>query len=207
LGTAALACALLAPASRACAEGWRHILERDGVNVESRWIEGSKVKEVRGTTTMSASFVQILKVLSDVENYPHLMPPTIESRLLRREGNVSFSYMVIDPPIVLKRDYCVRMELARLADGSWRSSWEMTGDGCPPPRPGLVRMVANRGSWVLTPLPSGQTRVVYVGHSDPGGAVLPSIVNMVTERSLPDIIANVRRAASLPRYAGGGAKP
>lgn len=197
-----LVLALLLGAAPARAGDWQDLLNQDGVRVFVREAEGSRVKAVMAHAVVDSPPEQVFAVLGDVEAYPELIPPTESARLVRREGSAALFYMVIRPPLISRRDYCIRVVPSRLAGGRLKSEWRMSDDGCPLPRPGLVRMVRNEGSWLLTPIQGGRaTHVIYEAHADPGGAVPVWMVNLATARTLPRIISSLRRAAALPRYA------
>jgi Polyketide cyclase / dehydrase and lipid transport len=180
------------------------LAESKDVHVESRAVEGSKVLELIVTGTIDAPPGRVIAMLTDVEAYPELMWPTIASKIIAREGDTQWCYMVIDPPLIERRDYCMKMTLTRFADGGFKSEWTDAPERCPPPMRGLLRIVRNVGSWELHPLGAGKTSVRYTQHSDPGGAVPTWIVNSMSVKAMPDIFNAVRRAVALPRYANRG---
>src|SRR5581483_10607604 len=174
------------------------------VHVESRAVAGSKVLELVVTGVIDAPPGRVIAMLSDVEAYPALMWPTILAKVLAREGDTLWCYMVIDPPIIEKRDYCMKITVTRLADGGFKSEWIDAPDRCPPPAHGILRIVRNVGSWELHPQADGKTFARYTQHSDPGGSVPTWIVNNMSANAMPDIFNAVRRAVTLPRYANRG---
>jgi hypothetical protein len=172
------------------------------VHVETRAVEGSKVLELISTGVIEAPPSRVIAMLTDVEAYPELMWPTIQARVIARDGNTLWCYMVIDPPLIERRDYCMKMTITRLDDGGWRSEWVDAPDRCPAPARGTLRIVRNVGSWELHPRDGGRaTMARYTQHSDPGGAVPTWIVNNMSAKAMPDIFNAVRRAVTLPRYA------
>jgi len=192
---------LLGQAPVAGAQEWKSAYEKDGVQVSTRPVEGSKISEVRGIGVIESSAEQIFAVLGDVEAFPETMPPTESARVLRREGAAAWYYMVINPPIIARRDYCVKISLIRLPDGRARSEWSLTDEYCPAKKFPMVRIEANRGRWLLTPISPTRTHVVYESHADPAGDVPPWMVNRATSQSVPEIFNALRKAAAMPRYA------
>lgn len=197
---------VLTRAPRAAAEGaFTPLSDKDGVRVSARAVPGSSIKEVRAEGLVEAPPERVLAVLADVGAYPEIMPPTEAARLLQRdEDGTAFYYMVINPPLIRRRDYCISLRQARLPDGRLRSAWALhdVGGRCPAPQPGVLRIQRNQGEWLLTPERNGQaTHVMYQAFTDPGGQVPAWMVNLATARSLPGVIRSLRRAATLPRYA------
>lgn len=183
------------------AQEWRSVLVRDGVQVFSRPVEGSPIWELRAAATFPVPPQRLLAALADTAAYPQNLPPTESVRLLRREGDVSWVYMVLNPPFIARRDSCIRTMISRLADGRLISAWQAAVDGCPPPQRGLVRIERNHGRWLLTPAQGGQaTEVDYELYTDPGGQVPAWLVNRGTARSLPELFRTLRAAVTGPRY-------
>ncbi len=202
-GPLAIAAALhaLLPALPAAASEWRLATERDGVRIFSRKVPGTAVHELRGEATIGLPAARIFALICDLDAYPGVMPRTTESRLLRRDVDAAWYYMVIDPPWIARRDFCVRAERSHLPDGSLVASWTLDGEGCPAPRPGYVRLPRNEGKWVLTPLGDASTALSYQALTDPGGTIPKWLVNKGAPGGIVDVIEAVRRAAALPKYA------
>jgi hypothetical protein len=170
------------------------------VRVEMRKVPGSDLKEAHGWGIIAAPVERVLEVLEAVENYPVLMPLTKVARLLERKGDSAWYYMVIEPPVVARRDYCIRMFVTRLPGGAARSDWVNAPEHCPPPPKGVLRLMQNRGSWELTPTADGAaTWVHYTAYTEPGGHLPAWIVNRVTEHEIAGTFAAVRKAVALPR--------
>ncbi|KAA0256082.1 hypothetical protein FBQ97_08000 [Acidobacteria bacterium ACD] len=195
---AVLAAALLA--SPAAAGDWTLAVEKQGVKVWTRQAQGVDVREVRAESTFDLPAPRILAMLADVGSYSRLMPLTDESRLLRRDGRAAWFYMVIDPPWLSHRDFCIRTWQWRREDGALVSEWATDEAGCPAPRPGMVRILRNEGRWTLTALDEGTTVVGYEALTDPGGNVPKWMVNMGTPGSLVNVFTALRKAAELPEY-------
>lgn len=187
-------------------DGWSEVHARDGVRVSARPRAGSAFQEMRGISDIDVPPERILAVLTDIEHYPQVIPPTTAARLLERVDGLSYYYMEISPPLISRRDYCIRVGMERLAGGILRSYWTADNSACLPEQRGVVRVRANEGEWLLEPLDSGRrTRVTYRCHIEVGGHVPAWIVNRASMTQIPNIFASVRKAASQPRYAA--AKP
>jgi len=144
-----------------------------------------------------------------VEHYPEIVPPTVIANRLRSEGeDITYYYMEIDPPVVARRFYCIRVEQGSDADGLLRSAWRPANELCPEPGRGKVRIEATEGEWTVRALDDGHAEVVYHAHTDPSGAIPAWVVNRVQPGQVREIMESVRRAAALPRYdvttASGG---
>lgn len=189
-----------ATASSAHADDWSDVYTKQGLNVMWRSVEGSKFKEIRGVGILPVSAERLLAALTDVPHYPEFMPPAIESRRIWTRGNESLFYLVVDPPVVKKRDYCVHIKVRRLPSGQLEDSWKTTDEGCPASAKNMVRMVRSEGRWLLTPQADGSTLVDYSGVTDPGGSLPAWIVNRSTANTLSGMFFSLAKAAMQARY-------
>jgi len=202
----------LAAASFAQADdagGWNQVHARDGVAVSARPHPGSKIHEMQAVSDMDVPPERLLMVLDDIERYPSFMPPTTVARLLARDKDWSYYYMEINPPVIARRDYCIRVGMQRFPDGRLRSFWMTDYSACPAAeRSGVVRAPSNVGEWILEPLDGGRrTHVTYRCHVEIGGNVPAWMVNRVSATEIPNIFAAVRKAVVQPRYAACTAAP
>jgi hypothetical protein len=117
------------------------------------------------------------------------------------DGRVVHFYTRVNPPVVSRRDYTMRMvDEGEVGGGALRISWTPSDRG-PPPRPGVVRVEVNEGFWLLEPVDGGaRTRATYRLHTDPGGSVPAFAADLANREALPGVLEAVRRAARDPRY-------
>jgi hypothetical protein len=177
---------------------WSLAKEREGTRVMSRDIPGSEIVEVRGITRLPFPPDVVMAVLGDVDRYPEIMPPTSVTRQLRRQGLAVDYYMVLDPPVISRRDGCTHIEYSRRGPAfhvTWRPA-----TGCPAADDDTVRMAANRGTWDIGPTADGGTSVVYQGHADPGGSLPDWMINRAVIDGCLDTLDALRAAASDARY-------
>ena len=178
------------------------LVDDDGfAKIESRSVDGLKVKETRITATLKWPAKRLIALVGDVLHYPQFMPPTETAQVLSQSGNSGHFYIVIDPPVVHRRDYCVAIDIVKLHDGQLQSRFRGARDACPDEKPGLVRMSRVEGSWTLTPLPDGSTRVVYDAVTDPAGSVPTWMVNRAAGGSVRDMFHALDKAAADSRIA------
>lgn len=188
-------------AQRDADKGWRTVGVTKGVTVSTRKVPDSAVDEVRAVGQIDAPPATVLAVLADVDAYEQTMPYTVESRLLKREGNEVWAYSVVDPPLASPRDYCVKITLLRLPDDAFGTKWVPANEMAPPLREGVVRVEKNSGSWTLEPTNGGvSTYATYRLHTDPGGKVPKWVINRTNRQSIPDVFEALRKAVQLPRY-------
>src|SRR5258708_4757727 len=126
---------LFMQAAGAADSEWQRVADRGGVLVYVRPVPGSDVKEVRARGTVPAP--------ADVPSSRQLMPPRGAGRLRPGGGDSACFYMATTPPLIARRDYCIRMTQRRQPDGVCESAWVVDEAGCPPPGKRMVRIQHN----------------------------------------------------------------
>ena len=72
--------------------------QKDGIEIYTRPVAGSGIKEFKGVADVDASIAGIVAVLRDSDRFMTWFPNTPESRLLSREGMTSYQYSVMATP-------------------------------------------------------------------------------------------------------------
>jgi len=181
--------------------GWQTLHEEGELRISARSVPGERIRELRVSAVSRWPAARLMALIGDLDNYPRFMPHTRHVQSLGRSGRSGRWYIVIDPMMVSRRDYCVRVTIERFPDGRLQSRFGGQAEGCPAERRGLVRMRRIEGSWTLYPRPDGRTLLVYQAITDPAGDVPTWMVNRAGASSLRDMLRALERAAGDPRVA------
>jgi ribosome-associated toxin RatA of RatAB toxin-antitoxin module len=181
----------VASAAGATEAAWSLARERDGITVHTRPVAGSGIREFRGSALIPAPIESIRSLLRDADRFKDWFPNTSESRLLEREGNVSYQYSVLDTPWpVSDRDNVFRAETT-IDDATGAVSIRISAaPDRHPEQPGRVR--GARGEWRLEPASTSQTRVIFTMHLEPGGGVPEWMVDTQVVETPFDALSNMR---------------
>jgi hypothetical protein len=122
-------------------------------------------------------------------------------------GQEAWSYVVVDPPVLDPRDYTVRRTIVRdlLPDGSgeMHMDFRQAHESGPPPRPGVIRVQVNEGSWLIRPADGGRkTSLVYALTLNPGGSVPLWMARLAARRATPAQLERIERAARQQQQQG-----
>ncbi len=150
--------------------------EVDGVLIESRPVEGSKVVELRLTTTTDRTVKSLCAAAFGNGKFDPEESDLKARTILSESENERVTYDHISPPMVANRDYAVRARRVFSDDGSCRMFFSAANDLAPPLPEGWVRIQKLTGVWQFEPAGPGKTKITYVIHSDPAGAIPPFLV-------------------------------
>jgi hypothetical protein len=119
-------------------------------------------------------------------------------RVFKADGARSWSYAMVELPVLDPRDYVITSlvdrELKPDGTGTYRSCWDLSPGVGPAPRKGIVRLAVNQGCWTMTSAAKGQkTLVHYAVKLAPGGAIPGWAAGYVARRTLPDYMRLLER--------------
>ncbi|NUT83642.1 START domain-containing protein [Pseudomonas brassicacearum] len=167
---------LLATAT-AQAEDWQVAKEKDGIKVSLSEVAGSKYKAYRGVTVMKTTMAKLRALQEDVPGACAWIHECKSQKLLKHEGNQSWTYTQFNTPWpVTSRDSVLQVTTEEGADGSLTRKLK----GVPkylPEEKGFVRVTQVDGFWKFTPKGADQVEVIYQVHTEPGGDVPSWLAN------------------------------
>lgn len=172
----------LAFASLLMAQGqWELVKNTDGIKVYNRKMEGSKLKEFKGSVQFKASVNDVVKFLSNHTNHEKFMYKAKKGsvEIVKKDTNGDFyTYMIIETPWPASNRDLVTLyhKEAPQKDGSITIRVSSVDDIKPHVK-GNVRVEKMRGYWKITPLPNGMVDVTHQAYSSPGGNVPDGLAN------------------------------
>jgi len=164
----------------AMSEAWKLKKSKNGIEVFTRTMEGSKFKEYKTVCEINASPQELIDILIDVEHYQVWMAYVKNAEQLEKKGENEFYVYseVIVPWPFNNRDGITKSIVKRnMATGIDSVEIIMIPDFIPE-KEGIVRMPCGRGLWIFTPLDDGKTKVHHQFGGDPGGNIPAWVVNM-----------------------------
>ncbi len=176
----AIALSVCASARPALADDWEHVSDKDGVRLDRRRVPGSSYYEVRATASSPLSPARLAAAIwADRHDGRFTAKNRRSHRLIADRGDEQVVYERMATPVVKDRDYVVR--LRRSGDpeaGRFRVDFRIdeSGEG-PGPQPGCVRAKDIWGTWTVARGRDGGSELVYIVHSDPGGAIPAFLVH------------------------------
>lgn len=176
-------------ASIAHADDWRRVVDRDGIVVESRSVDGSAIQEVRVTAHSPLPPAAIMSTLWKPKEYVEFIPYLKRLEVLRDDGDSRLVYEQIRVPVVKDRDVTVRVTRAFSPETGWEMHSVAVPTEGPPESSDYVRVRMMEARWRLVPDDTG-TAVAYSVRTDAG----PWVPAWVVNRAQRDITAKLVRA-------------
>ena len=183
------------------ASEWREISNRDGIQVLSRHVPGSKIIAFRGIVTIDSDIGVIINTINDKSRHPQWVDRLKENKTLRWDSPFdSLEYTRVNCPWpVSDRDF-VFDSSAEIDEekGVVKMHLKSVVDPLMPPRKGVVRAELHKSIYTLTRLGEGRTQVQVEFHGDPKGWVPVWVFNIFQKRWPRATLTNLRNHVMKP---------
>ncbi|NGY04808.1 START domain-containing protein [Solimonas terrae] len=192
------------PASRAvAADDWRLELDRDGIQVQTRAVDGWSIRQIRGSARIAARLPSVVAVIDDPAAQDRLEERVAQATIQHRESATRYQlyarlhmpWPVSDRDIVNQRQ--IRQDptsfVVTITDTALR-------DAAPRPGNGVVRIVRSTQVWTLTPDGDG-VRAQVTLLSDPNGPLPAALINSMSISTPFKMLKALRALAQSPPYA------
>lgn len=190
----ALLAAFLPAFAYATSGDWRMDRDKDGIQVYTRAVEDSALREFRAEMTVEASVEEALRLLDDTDNLVNWLADCKKSKRVEQiDEFTAVNYVQYDQPWPASdRDMYVHSQ-AHIDEETDSATVELRGmPDYRPEKRGMVRIPYLRGSWKFTATENGKTRVVYQVLAQPGGSVPAFLANRAATDAPLETLNNMR---------------
>lgn len=183
----AIFCIVIASVSLSGAPQWQKEFSKEGIDVFTRAIEGTSIKEFKGTGVIDGTIEEVNAVLDNIPALTKWMPDCLVSKVIEKKGpNHFILYQVIKTPWPLQhRDFTFETVITVSSDKIVRTVKALSHPSVAPVDK-YVRITDMTGEWILKKHGNEgeKTYAEYRIKTDPGGNIPVSIVNS-TSKKLP----------------------
>jgi hypothetical protein len=186
-------------AQNAHAASWTLEKQAEGIDVYTRPVPGSYIKEFKGEGVVDVDAKKIVALLRDANQFKKWFPNTSESKLIKRDGDTSYQYSVMDTPWPISDRDNVFRSVTKIDPKTGQV--DITVSAAPtayPIQDGRHRVTKANGSWLLTPEGPDKTLVVFTMHLEPGGGLPDWLVNSRVVETPFEALVNLRRILGAP---------
>lgn len=185
---------------------WQSARSKQGVEVFTRVVPGSKFLAFKAVTVMQADIDVILTALADHKAYPQWYANCAGSEVIEwQENSGAVVHVTIKAPFPLtNRDVVNQVMLERGPDHAHISLVSLPRHV--PEVEGVVRLTAASGSWRLEAQPGGNTLVTHMYHADPQARTPAWLVNRFVVDGPLKTLANLRQRVENYAFASRGGR-
>jgi hypothetical protein len=177
-------------------QGFYPIGEQHGVKVFRR--DTGRGIELGAEGEIAAPPEVVLAALTDYGSHPKWVRGVRESQVLKRADHALEVYQRLDLPVLVDRDFTLKVTWGEEGTARWLRFSTANQDG-PAPRPGVVRVSTNDGSWYLEPTRGGvATHAIYRFHLDLAGSLPSWLGKGHAGKELPNLFDGIR--SQVPYY-------
>lgn len=181
---------------------WQLKRKKDNIEVYTRNIAETGVKELKLHTQMETSLNSIFALFDDVSRNTDWVYAAKEAKILKIIApNHMLEYSVSDFPWPLNdRDLVTDSVVEQDPETKVVRARSVAVPESYPQQKGLVRITQLDAEWILTPLPDGIIDIIYVIKTDPGGNIPVFLTNMFIDKGPIQTIEKMRQMLKLPEY-------
>lgn len=161
-------------------EGWKLAKDKKGIQIYTRQMADSKLKEFKANTSIKTSVDKVIATLQDVDNYHKWMVYVKTSILLKK---ISEDECYVYSEAKLPWPFSNR-DISNHINVYWsveKDTATLTINGIHdyiPEKDGIVRMPVSKGLWYVYQLDKHTTKIEYIYGGDPGGSIPSWVVNL-----------------------------
>lgn len=176
--------------------------EDKGIQVFTRAVEGSPLKEFKGITQIQAPVEAFVTLLNDSEAATKWMHNVIEFKVVETTSDTeNLVYTVNKTPWpVTDRDVYIRSSFS--ADETGKVTSTLKAEAFDEKNDDYIRISSLNGFWSFTPLETGLVEVVYQVHANPGGSLPDWLVNSIVVETPQETLENLQEIIKDEKYQG-----
>eukprot|EP00467_Chlorarachnion_reptans_P009616 CAMPEP_0114489756 /NCGR_PEP_ID=MMETSP0109-20121206/2064_1 /TAXON_ID=29199 /ORGANISM="Chlorarachnion reptans, Strain CCCM449" /LENGTH=238 /DNA_ID=CAMNT_0001666299 /DNA_START=275 /DNA_END=991 /DNA_ORIENTATION=+ len=186
-------------------DGWQREVERDGVEIFSRRVDGSRMKQIRGRGKIKCEAEAVLRLFqaSSVDKIREFNPMYDEGKDIQRiDDHTKISWSKTHGVALVKpRDFVTFVQLLRTRNGDYLILNESTNHPkFPPGKNGCVRANMLLGANAVRPLhgQKGECEFTFVQHVDIGGSLPTWLMNRIMLSDSVKFVKRIEKAARSP---------
>jgi hypothetical protein len=198
-----LSLSLINPVSSYSGDGWKLVINKNGISVFTRPAQDSKVDEFKAITTIKSELEVLGEVMKDIPAQPQWIADCSHARVVKRIDNSTLLiYSVYKTPWpVTDRDTVIKTVTRMDPKKRWFTIHMESASSHPVPvKSNRVRIRKLKGRWTFRKSGNGSVIVTYNLSVDPGGSLPLWLANRTSRKSPYTTLANLRKMVTLSKY-------
>ena len=181
-------------------EQWKPRKDKNGIQIFSRNVKGSKYEEFKGVVELDATIASSLALLDDTQACADWLHRCELSRVLQRSGLLQrHIYQVSDLPFpAASRDMVFKATARQTAEGGIQIDLQSMPDFIEETE--YVRVIESYGSYLLERLDENRTRLTWIQYVDPAGVLPAFMVNSLLTDIPFKSLRNFKKVVKRDKY-------
>ena len=176
---------------------WEMVKNKDGIKVYNRKMEGSKLKEFKGSVMIKATVNDVVKVLTNPSLHDKFVYKAKKGsvEVVKKDANGDlYTYMIIETPWPASNRDVVTLyhKEPTAADGSVTITLRAIKNLKSEVK-GNVRVLEMKGYWKVVPMPNNIVEVTHQAYSSPGGNVPDALANSASVDAPFEMLESLRK--------------
>ncbi|MBD2860360.1 hypothetical protein IB286_15310 [Spongiibacter sp. KMU-158] len=182
---------------------WRLDKDKDGIKIYTRKIEGSDIRQIRGTVEIKGRLSSVIALLQDPEYLAKANPLIAEAYVQERFSETeSLFYLELDMPWPVTDRYgLLRRKIQQDPGTKVVTFTEVATTDDMPEKKGYIRIVQSKQQWILTPNADGSVSLDTTSHTDPNGPIPAAVLNWISVVPTYDFVDKLREEIEAGGYA------
>ncbi len=177
--------------------GWKKALDKDGIVIHTRKVDGSPFHEFLAETRIPGTVPAFKKIFSNVAEYPAWMPECKSAVLIGAAKQNEFTYyMELKVPFPIANRYTIQFVRYNEKPGELTVTLAKC-ENCQPPKTRSIRIEKAYGNWIVKQENEKEISIRFQYYADPGGGIPAWLVNSFIEKSPHKTLLNLRQLLSL----------
>jgi hypothetical protein len=183
-------------------DDWKPRVDKEGIKVFSRHIDGSKLNAIKVECSVAATLSQLVAVILDVNDGAQWLYSTKSCSLVKQVSpSELFYYSEISFPWpVVNRDFVAHLVVSQDPATKTVTVGATNIAGMVPVKTGIIRMLHSTGKWTITAQEKNLLKIVYVLQADPDGSLPSWITNMFDTKGPFETFKKLQEQVKKPAY-------
>lgn len=183
--------------------GWDLMLEKNGIKVFTRDWPGSDFIAFKAEQVVQSKLSNIVANFSDIKTFPEWVKDMVDAYEIEpfddKRSRKIYMRMGLPWPLA-DRDIVAGQQLTQETDSKVVRIKEWFEGDALPKNEGVIRTPKVNNELVLIPEGNEKTRIVWQGHTEPGGFIPAFIVNFLLEDVFYESVLNMRHRFESPEF-------
>ncbi len=194
---------LILPGSSPAGDGWKEVINKNGIRVFTRPVQDSGIDEFRAVAIIETEIDVLKEVMKDIPAQPQWYADCSYARVVQETGNRELIFYAVykAPWPVTDRDIVIETKIELDPGNRWFTIHMKAMDTqLVPVKSNRVRIRKMKGEWTIRKTGQRRLKVIYNLIVDPGGSLPQWLANRTSRESPYKSLLNLRKMVLLSKY-------